>query len=178
VVGALVAAVFTPLTYHMFLSGFPITEGGKFTAPGAVALRAMAHLFVNGFSVLPPKVGRYVAAFAILTVLNNLGIDYFTTKHKQTRRETSRYSKILAFFPNSISVAIGGYIAPSFAINAAIGYSIVVVWRYFSPRSCRVFKDTAGSGLIAGEGIAATLSALVAVMGVTPPRQLALSFGK
>jgi hypothetical protein len=49
VIGALVASVFTPLTYRLFLDGFDITSAGKFTAPGAVALRAMATLFVDGF---------------------------------------------------------------------------------------------------------------------------------
>eukprot|EP00808_Paulinella_micropora_P032277 g68502.t1 len=164
VFGALVSCIFMPLVYALFLHAFPITPHGNFSAPGAVALRAMAALFVNGFSALPPHVGAFVLVFSVLCLINNLATD-LGPPH------------LNPWLPNSIAFAVGGYIAPSFGLNPALGFLIAAGWRRRDPAQAKRCVATLGAGLIAGEGIAATMQALLALAGVEPPPSMAISFG-
>eukprot|EP00808_Paulinella_micropora_P011468 g23921.t1 len=163
VIGAIPAVCVMPLIYRAFLAAFPITPAGNFTAPGAVALRALASMFTSGFGLLPPHVSLLVLAFALLALLNNLVRDFGPAAWRP-------------YLPSSMGFVVGGYIAPAFGLNPFFGFLIAEAWRRSSPKSAAKLLPALSAGMIAGEGIGATLEAFVTLAGCAPPAGMAISF--
>lgn len=154
-----------PILYTTFLEAFPISASGngQFTAPGAVALRALAFLFSEGLSTVPPAALVLSVVTSVAVLINNILKDTLP----------KRYSKWL---PASIAVAIGGYVAPSYAINPLIGFIIASVWLKKSRTNATTYLPALGAGLIAGEGLAAIVSAIVILAGGIAPVGMAIHF--
>jgi hypothetical protein len=51
---------------------------------------------------------------------------------------------LTAYLPSSIGVAVGGYIAPSFAVNPLLGYAAAALWRRRDKATADLLKPALG----------------------------------
>ena len=161
--GASVGFFATPLSYQLFIDAFPITATGQFTAPGAVALRACAVLFVDGFDLLPLNVVYFVVPSALLALLFSVLNDLLPENQRQ-------------WVPNTMAFAIGFFVNGAYPINILIGGIIQAVWRKVNVKHNERFGAVVAGGLIAGEGLAAILQACLAMASIEAPSVLAVTF--
>ena len=163
-IAATVGFFVTPLSYRLFMDAFEITSDGLFTAPGGVAMRALAVIFSDGWHQLPGNIAYFVLPSVLIGLTMSILNDILPEKHAR-------------YVPNTMAFAIGFMVNGSFAINTMLGALIRLVWSTFSPLSENNYCAIIAGGMIAGEGLAAISQAIMAIARVQPPEAMAISFG-
>ena len=165
VIAATVGFIVTPLSFGVFLEAFPITESGAFTAPGGVALRALAVSVVSSELQLPQHLSTFLGGSILLALSLSLAQDLLS--------ESSRWHK---WVPTTSAFAIGFFVNGSFPLNALMGWTVKRVWQYWKPGHEQRLGPVVAGGWIAGEGLAAIAQAVFAIAGIHPSPRLAIDF--
>lgn len=78
-------------------------------------------------------------------------------------------AKWARFVPIASAMSIPFYLGANVALDMSLGTAIKFFWQWMDPESALNFCAAAASGLIAGSGIWALPSAIMALVGYNPP---------
>ncbi|KAK9866588.1 hypothetical protein WJX84_002121 [Apatococcus fuscideae] len=155
-----------------------VVPGPELPAPTAGIWLDMAELVNNGH--LPPHVVPYCLVGAVLAALlpigaylmqasgNVEGSQSGTSRNPGTRWHLRVLQVWKAVAPSGIGIAVGMYVAPKFTIPRVLGSIIEQVWLQLHPNSHGRLMVVVASGLVLGEGTAASFTAVIQAFRAHP----------
>jgi OPT family oligopeptide transporter len=126
----------------------------KLPAPSAFAWKAMADLLAKGLDALPTHAEWAVLAGALF----GIAVPVLRAKAPATRR----------WLPSGLAFGIAFIIPAFYSLTFLVGAIAFWVWRRRSGRTAEALGFAVASGLIAGEGLAGILTAVLKLSGAEP----------
>mmetsp|Transcript_7641 Transcript_7641/g.13535 ORF Transcript_7641/g.13535 Transcript_7641/m.13535 type:complete len:696 (-) Transcript_7641:192-2279(-) len=163
--GTLIGCFLSPAAFFIFWDAFDIgAKDGLYEAPYGVIYRAMAILGTEGFGAMPGHCAAMMLAFFLAAIAMNLIRDLVP------RWLGERATSIVQFIiPIPGVMSIPFYLSGTLAVDMGVGSLVNLIWNWKDPESFHNFYIPVASGLIAGDGIWALPSALLALGGATSP---------
>lgn len=126
-----------------------------YSAPSVAAWAAVASAVTNQHLPIPPTSGYTAIGLSVLAVLTVIAKHYWIPK------------KYHGYIPNWNAVGLG-FVVPQTYYAVAMGFGSVfnAIWLKRSPRSFDMYMFPIAAGLLAGEGLAGVLGAVLSVAGV------------
>ncbi len=151
IVGIAVGAVVGVLSYQALIPDPALLLTAEWPAPAVATWKAVAETLADGFSAVPASARVAMVLTAPMGIA--LGI-----------AETEGQPCVRRWLPSGVAVGLAFVIPASIAIVMAAGAILATVAASIWPDAARRHTVTVAAGLVAGEGIAGVLAALVAMV--------------
>jgi OPT family oligopeptide transporter len=135
--------------YYLFVASWGIGSE-KLPAPAAHSWKAVAEVMSKGIEVLPPFTLNFVIYGAIFGSLLSI-INKFLPK-------------IGKFMPSGLAFGISFLIAGKYSLIMFLGTMAWLLWRKLNPKSCEDLAFPVACGMLAGEGLAAIITATITLL--------------
>ncbi len=151
--GIAAGVVFAVPVYLLFDSAYEIgADGSRLGAPAAVAWGAVATVMSKGFDSLPP--------FAIEAIFGGL---VFGAGIPVVRKA---FPKIAPYTPSGLAFGIAFIVPAFYSITMFLGSMALLVWMKSNKEGCERFVFAVACGLVAGEGLAGIVNAVLTILGI------------
>lgn len=147
--GVLFAVPIFLLFNHAYQIG---AEGSRLGAPAAVAWKAVAEVMSRGFDALPLH-----AEIAMLCGL------LFGAAIPVVRK---LFPKLAPYTPSGLAFGIAFIVQPYYSLVMFFGSMVLVAWMKIDKAKCERFVFSVACGLIAGEGLAGLVNAILTIFDV------------
>ena len=158
IIGILFGIAFCVPIFLLFDEVYEI-GGADLPAPAAHAWRAVAELLAKGLDALPPGAEWAVLGGAIFGALLPIARKFAPEKAK-------------AWVPSALAFGIAFIVGAYYSIAMFVGAVIFIVWKRLKPEQAAGLSFAVASGLVAGEGLAGIVKALLMLAGVPTLAQM------
>jgi putative OPT family oligopeptide transporter len=154
-VGIAAGVLFAVPVYLLYDHAFEIGgDNSQLGAPAALAWKAVAEVLSQGFDALPP-----FASTAVLFGLLFGGLIPIVRK---------LFPKVASYTPSGMAFGIAFIVHPYYSLVMFFGSMGLLAWRSVNRDQCGRFVFSVACGLIAGEGLAGMVNAVLTIAGVPP----------
>lgn len=147
--GILSGIFFAILAYYLFTEAYGIGSE-KLPAPAAESWKAVALVMSKGLKVLPPVTGYGVFYGSLLGIFLAIANKLFP--------KTSQY------LPSGLAFGISFIVSAQYSIIMFLGTMVWLIWRYVNKESCENLAFPIACGVLAGDGIANMVNAVLTMI--------------
>lgn len=164
-IGCIFSIFVAPAIFVLFMAAYPCIYNPSendlcpFKAPSVFAWRAVAEAVTNPTVPIPKTSAIFSGAMGALCVVQALFKNFYLVGPREKYRK---------WLPNWMSIGVGWVLGPDSGYAIAVFFGSITAWWWakWFPKNFDMYGFAAAAGLVAGEGFAGVINAILEIAGV------------
>ncbi|MBE3047408.1 OPT/YSL family transporter, partial [Candidatus Bathyarchaeota archaeon] len=166
-IGCIFSIFIAPAIFVLFMTAYPCIYNPSpdpmvkcpFAAPSVSAWKAVAEAVTNPTVPIPRTSAIFSGAMGALCVVQAVFKNFYLVGPREKYR---------VWLPNWMSIGVGWVLGPDSGYAIAVFFGAITAWWWvkFFPKNFDMYGFAAAAGLVAGEGFAGVINAVLEIAGV------------
>ncbi|SPO05120.1 related to permeases - unknown function [Cephalotrichum gorgonifer] len=165
-IGSIASVFLAPAIFVLFMAAYPCiahpsddpTEVCPFKAPSVFAWRAVAEAVTNPNVPIPKSSAIFSGVMGVICIIQAIAKNFYFVGSREKYR---------VWLPNWMSIGVAWVLGADSGYTVAVLFGTITAWwwtKYF-PKNFEMYGFAAAAGLIAGEGFAGVINAVIELTG-------------